>query len=98
MLVPFADMANHDNDPTAKYTYNQSGFELIALKTLNKGSVVTYDYGISDDEVGLRDYGFFPDTKSLELSCYLDDKIRHLSDSELEEIKFKLYPVYGVNQ
>eukprot|EP00884_Botryococcus_braunii_P010467 jgi/Botrbrau1/19421/Bobra.0338s0048.2 len=60
-LVPFADLANHSLNPTARFDFNQaeSAFELHSITHIKAGSEVLISYGLGkDNDELMRDYGF----------------------------------------
>ena len=67
MLVPYADLINHSNDPNAAYEYSEepekTGVIIRASADIAAGQEVNIAYGPDrSNEVLLKQYGFISDS------------------------------------
>lgn len=67
MLVPYADLINHSNEPNATYEYSEEegrlGVIIRATADISAGQEVTIAYGPDkSNEVLLKQYGFITDS------------------------------------
>mmetsp|Transcript_27346 Transcript_27346/g.66499 ORF Transcript_27346/g.66499 Transcript_27346/m.66499 type:complete len:509 (-) Transcript_27346:158-1684(-) len=60
MMVPLADMANHDFNRPTRWDYNdkKAGFTVRVVKSVNKGELLTDTYGNKGNDSFLPVYGF----------------------------------------
>ena len=59
--VPFLDMANHSEDPSADYmTTREGNFVLFCRRDLAEGDAVTISYGAHTNQRMMAQYGFVP--------------------------------------
>lgn len=68
LLVPVLDISNHNEKPTAIYSYSPSRggvVRLHAARRLEEGSAVTIRYGDAGDEHYVEQYGFVPHSNAL---------------------------------
>ena len=66
MLVPYADLINHSNDPNAVYEYleepEKTGVVIRAVADIAAGQEVSIAYGPDkSNEALLKQYGFISD-------------------------------------
>ena len=69
MLVPYADLINHSNNPNANYEYleesERTGVVIRALADIAAGQEVSIAYGPEkSNEALLKQYGFITDSAS----------------------------------
>lgn len=60
VMVPLADMLNHNRPPDAIWTYDDSiqGFKMTAARNIKKGQEIFDSYGEKSSYEFLLDYGF----------------------------------------
>lgn len=59
VLVPFADLLNHESKPNAGWTFSpERGFEIHAKTDIMPGTTVVTSYGAKSNEALLLEYGF----------------------------------------
>ena len=83
MLVPYADLINHSNQPNATYEYSEEdgklGVIIRATEDIQAGQEVTIAYGPDkSNEMLLKQYGFITDSaffsgENLKLKLRLSD-------------------------
>ena len=79
-LIPYADMLNHDVNPSTQWSFNDKTncFEMLSKRPIHSGDIVTDTYGTSKsaDQLLLY-YGFYP--------SYNRSPIRKIYNTTLEQ-------------
>ncbi|KAL9644914.1 hypothetical protein ABK040_005394 [Willaertia magna] len=89
-LVPFLDLLNHSFEPNCKVEFKRNQYEVISIKTIQKGEEFLFTYGQHENTKLLIEYGFTV-PKNLNNVVFLDDYLKnHLKSINIDDKLFQL--------
>jgi len=93
MIIPFADMVNHEVPNQVEYFIDEytDGFRFNAAMDIKKSDPIHISYGLESAMATFRDYGFMPDMESSLNALGMAIPFELDEDDELTEIKRSIF-------